>query len=129
VDGPPYYSAIRLADIAEAHWDIIDGEASSRGVCLFSLNIQQFLNAIYYWAIQRVKDPQRWKMDLETPPRPPKPAKGAGVVVTAQELNEAEQSMLSFAAAMGIAPKVTRARKSDGGHKEDDPVPSQVEPG
>ena len=108
----PYYTAARLVSIAADHWTAIDGQAAERGINYFDLEFDRFLNAIHWWAVQRVKDPERWVHDLEQPPR--------GMVVTDVDLDHDASSFLAFASAMGVKPPAV-ARAAPG---ED--VPSTV---
>ena len=99
--GTPYSSVARLIGVAAEHWDAIDGEAASRGVDLFELPPDRFLNAIYWWAVQRVKEPEDFKRRLEQ--HFPLPMEWAvGAPVTEQDLNADGESFVAFAAAFGV---------------------------
>lgn len=63
--GPPYYAGVRLFFLGEAHWALIDGEASFHGVDLTRLPLDRFCNAIYWWAVQRVEDRDKFDFQLE----------------------------------------------------------------
>jgi hypothetical protein len=64
VDGKPYRAVLAVYLIAVERWEIIDGEAALQGVNLLDLTIRRFYNAIYAWAIQRVKDPEEFDQRL-----------------------------------------------------------------
>lgn len=98
--GAPYYTCRRLVAIAADHWQAIDGEASCNGVDLWALPPQSWFNTIWYWAIQRVKDPDRFNFELERPPP------GHTQVVTEGDLEQDGASFMAFAAAMGAAPAI-----------------------
>lgn len=93
----PYVTAVRLTAIAADHWVAIDGESAGRGVELITLPFDRFLNAIQWWAMQRVKDLERFLADLERPA-------GGGVVVTDRELEQDAASFMAFASAFGVKP-------------------------
>ena len=93
---PPYYVAFRLLGYAERYWAAIDGEAASQGADYLALPLDRFLNAIYWWVAQRVKDSERFKYDLERPP--------TGVSLTEEDVHRDEQSFLAFAQAFGVTP-------------------------
>ena len=93
---PPYETVVRIVAYAERYWAEIDGEAASRGTDYLSLPIDRFLNAVQWWVLQRVKDPERFKAELERPV--------AGQPVTKEELDADGTSFMAFASAMGLKP-------------------------
>lgn len=104
--GPPYETALRLIAIAQDHWATIDGQAAERGVDYFSLSPDQFFNAIWWWAVQRVKDPERFETQLAAPLK-------VGPEVSERELEADGASFMAFAAAMGVAAPTADAVPSD----------------
>lgn len=88
----PYRVVQRLFGIAGDRWAVIDGEAAFRGVNLLDLPLHRFLNAIYYWAIQRVEDAEQFHSVLY------EPVAGEAVKVTAQDV---KAELDDFAAFMG----------------------------
>ena len=102
--GPPYQTAARLVGIAAEHWDAIDGEAASRGVDYFQLGFDRLLNAIYWWAVQRVKEPERFERSLSEHFPLPMEWILAGSAVTVADLDADADSFLAFASAFGIKP-------------------------
>lgn len=103
---PPYQAALRLVVIAQEHWAAIDGEAAQRGVDYFGLTFDRFLNAIHWWAMQRVENPKLFDEELERPlGKTPPP-------VTQVDLEEDEQSFLAFASVMGVRPPTPQALPS-----------------
>lgn len=96
--GPPYWVVARLCYIAERHWAAIDGEAASHGTDYFDLSVDRFLNAIWWWAVQRVKDSAAWESEMLRAPR--------GMQVTAEDLDADAETFLAFASAFGVRPPV-----------------------
>lgn len=103
--GPPYPAAVRLAFIAQDHWAAIDGEAASRGVDYLDLPVDRFCNAIYWWVIQRVKDPEHFEAELNAPLGTP-----AYQVVSEAELEADGRAFMAFATSMGVKPPANGAR-------------------
>jgi len=98
VGSPPYWAAARLVSIAADNWSGIDGQAAERGVNYFDLEFDRFLNAIYWWSIQRVKDQEGFIRDLDRVP--------VGAVVTAEDLQADADGFMAFAAMVGVKPVV-----------------------
>lgn len=98
---PPYATVIRLLGIAEEHWAAIDGQAAERGVDYLTLPFDRFCNAIYWWAVQRVKDKDHFDYELAKPI----PGLLVGTEVTPEDLDQDAESFMSFAAAMGVTPR------------------------
>ena len=94
--GAPYWAAYRLVSIAAEHWGGIDGQAAERGVNYFDLEFDRFLNAIYWWSIQRVKDQESFIRDLDLTP--------VGAVVTEEDLQADADGFMAFAAMVGVKP-------------------------
>jgi hypothetical protein len=92
----PYWAAARLVSIAADNWGGIDGEAATAGINYFDLEFDRFLNVIYWWTIQRVKDQARFISELNRVP--------AGAKVTAQDLDDDAEGFMAFASAFGIPP-------------------------
>ena len=95
---PPYYTCARLVAIADAYWEAIDGEASYHGVDLWALSPQSWFNVIYWWAVQRAKDAERFDFELNRPPP-------GTALVTEVDLDRDGESFMAFAAAMSMQPK------------------------
>jgi hypothetical protein len=93
---PPYHPTQRLFGIAEEHWQTIDGEAASNGVDYFQLPVDRFLNAIWWWAINRVRDQERFEHQLNAIP--------VGATVTEEDIKAEGESFMAFAAVMGVKP-------------------------
>lgn len=89
----PYGAVVRLFAYAERYWAAIDGEAASRGADYLALPVDRFLNAIYWWAVQRMKDVEAFDRELYKP---------LGGVVTDDDLAEDESSFVAFASAFGV---------------------------
>ena len=107
---PPYPAVVRLLAIAQRHWAAIDGEAASRGADYLSLPFDRFLNAIYWWTVQRVKDPDRFVIELEDPLDGSRRRE-----VTEADLAEDGASFLAFTAALGVSPRLPKpAPPADG---------------
>lgn len=118
---PPYGNAAHLVGIAAQHWQAIDGEAASRGADFLQLPFDRFLNVIFWWSVQRVKDVEHFQYDLEKPfPLPMEAFVAAGSLVTEAELDADAASFMAFAGAFGVAPPA--ARPPSGG---DGRVPSE----
>jgi hypothetical protein len=98
VVGPPYVAALRLDAIAERHWPQIDGEAGRQGVDLLTLPIDRFYNAVQSWAVERVKDPERWLAELT------RPLVGGVRHPSPEEVEREGADFLAFAAAFGVTP-------------------------
>jgi hypothetical protein len=74
VVGKPYWVALRLFEIAAAHWREIDGSAILDGVDLQEVlheSPSRFLNAIYVLAIRGLDDTKRAQFDFELNEPPP----------------------------------------------------------
>lgn len=99
---PPYLSVYRLVAIAAQHWGAIDGEAASRGVNYFALSFDGFVNAIYWWTINHVKDVDKFLYELDREEGP-----GMAERVTQQDLEADADAFMAFAGALGVAPKMT----------------------
>lgn len=96
---PPYEAVLRLFANAERYWAAIDGEAASQGgVDYFSLPLDRFCNAIQWWCLQRVKDPERFLRDLEAP------LSGSARTVTQDDLEADGAAFMAFAKAFGVKP-------------------------
>jgi hypothetical protein len=92
---PPYQAVVRLYQIADGHWHYIDGEAAITGAGdLLTLPIDRFCNAISWWALQRVKDSEKFLFDLN------KPFPGQ---VTESDVEQEMADFAAFAAAVGVA--------------------------
>lgn len=101
---PPYEAVVRLLANAERYWPEIDGEAASRGADYFALPVDRFLNAIQWWVVQRVKDPERFKATLADP------FVGRRLkAVTEDDIEADGASFMAFAAAMGVKPPPPKA--------------------
>ena len=96
---PPYEAVIRLLANAERYWPEIDGEAASRGTDYFGLPLDRFLNAVQWWVVQRVKDPERFVATLGDPFTGPRLR-----AVTEDDIRADEASFLAFAGMMGVKP-------------------------
>jgi hypothetical protein len=96
VGSAPYQACFRLAIIASQHWSAIDGEAASRGVDYWQLGFDRWLNAIEWWVVQRVKDPEEFRAELDRPL--------PGQAVSAADLDRDADSFMAFAAAFGATP-------------------------
>lgn len=116
---PPYQVAARLVGIASDHWEAIDGEAAHSGVDFFQLPFDRFLNAIYWWAVQRVKDTDKFARDLDQPFPLPMSAWTSETTVTEADLTADGESFMAFAAAFGVRPP-----RVDPGPADDAHVPS-----
>lgn len=96
---PPYEVTLRLLYVAAERWVEIDGEAASNGADLLDLPLDRFLNAVYYWAIQRVdvEDRDMWlaKLYEPLPGREPSP----------ETVKMEMESFAEFASAFGVAPR------------------------
>ena len=99
--GAPYGAALRLLAIAQEHWAVIDGAAAANGVDLIDLAPDRFFNHIQWWALQRVKDPERFLRDLE---RPVPGIDVVGSTVTEADLEEDAAAFVAFAGAFGVTP-------------------------
>jgi hypothetical protein len=97
---PPYLSVYRLASVAAQHWGAIDGEASSRGVNLLALSFDSFVNAIYWWAINHVRDVDQFLYELE------RNDTGERGRVTEADLDADAAAFMAFAGALGVAPRI-----------------------
>jgi hypothetical protein len=123
---PPYQGCAHLVGVAAQHWAAIDGEAASRGVDLFALGFDRLLNAVYWWAVQRVKEPDKFERTLDEHfPLPMEwilgggPARAGGLAkdgtVTEAELEADAASFMAFASAFGVAPPKAQPKpKPDG---------------
>ena len=104
---PPYEVAARLTQIAGEHWETIDGEASLGGSpSLLTLPPARFYNAIFVWSLRHVKDPERFVMQLNAPPR------GKPRRVTPEVVQQERHQFAAFAAAVGAH---KQEAKSQGG--------------
>ena len=101
---PPYDAVLRLIAYAERYWPEIDGEAASRNADYLGLPFDRFLNAVQWWILQRVKDPERFKADLEMPLSGPRLR-----VVTEDDIEADGASFMAFASAMGVKPPTPNA--------------------
>jgi hypothetical protein len=101
---PPYEAVVRLYAYAERYWPEIDGEAASRGADYLALPLDRFLNAVQWWIVQRVKDPERFKAELETPSGRPSYRE-----VTEQDIEGDGQAFMAFASMMGVKPPAPNA--------------------
>ena len=100
---PPYEAVERLVAYAERYWAEIDGEAASRGADYLALPLDRFLNAIQWWIVQRVKDPERFKAELDGP------LPGRAREVTERDIEADGASFMAFASMMGVAPPKANA--------------------
>jgi len=100
----PYESVLRLYAYAERYWAEIDGEAASRGADYLALPLDRFLNAVQWWIVQRVKDPERFKAELESPGGKPSYRE-----VTEDDIEADAQSFMAFASMMGVKPPAPKA--------------------
>lgn len=101
---PPYVACLRLVNIAIEYWVAIDG--STPGCDPLTLPPDRFFNHIQWWAMQRVKDADRFLVDLERPlPQMP----GAPAVVTQADLDKDAESFVAFAKAFGVTPPRPRS--------------------
>lgn len=98
---PPYEVALRLGYIAAERWVEIDGEAAYHGVDLIGLPLDRFLNAVYYWIIQRI-EPDDLPMFL-TRLYEPLPGRNESPESIKQEMD----SFALFASSFGVEPPVT----------------------
>jgi hypothetical protein len=96
---PPYEVTLRLLYIAAERWVEIDGEAASHGADLLSLPLDRFLNAVYYWAIQRVDHDDRTQFDMQL--YEPLPGREPSPETVKMEMD----SFAEFASAFGAAPR------------------------
>jgi hypothetical protein len=115
---PPYSVVQRLVALAAEHWAAIDGEAAAGGADYFALSFDRFLNAVYWWAVQRVKDVERFIADLERPV-----AGQVSMSVTEQDLDRDAENFMAFANAMGV-PTPRAVGPVNAGSDDDTPVPS-----
>lgn len=65
--GPPYVVAARVFLLAAQYWTDIDGEAAMKGVNLFHLRLDRFINAVLYWVLGKVEDREKFWWQLEQP--------------------------------------------------------------
>lgn len=96
---PPYEVTLRLLYVAAERWVEIDGEAASNGSDLLDLPLDRFLNAIYYWAIQRVDADDRAQFDMQL--YEPLPGREPSPETVKMEMD----SFATFASAFGAAPR------------------------
>ena len=99
----PYEAVVRLYAYAERYWAEIDGEAASRGADYLALPLDRFLNAVQWWVVQRVKDPERFKADLETGGKP------SYRTVTEEDIEGDGRAFMAFASMMGVKPPAPNA--------------------
>jgi hypothetical protein len=67
VVGPPYQVVQRLIGIAGSYWAEIDGQCAASGFDPLDLPPDRFFNFIYYWAVNRVEDRQKFEHELLAP--------------------------------------------------------------
>lgn len=52
---------LRLIATAQANWVMLDGWAMSRNIELESLDLNRFLNLVYYWLTRKAEDEKELK--------------------------------------------------------------------
>ena len=100
MDEPPYVICLRLTAALAPHWGSIDGEAASKGVDPFDLNLRRFFNYLYFWLMSHIPHDQAEDVEFKLNA----PAPGSRGRLSDLERERDAESFMAFAAAVGVKP-------------------------